>query len=174
MNYFVIQVQTRKEEEFLSFAIKRVCDLDTAIFLPRRKLRIRRQGKWMKSISPIFPGYIFIKANNVTPSTYKTIKRVPGFIRFLKNNNNITPLLESDKRMIDHFLSFGEVVGKSSVQFDLNKKVKVICGPLKGLEGNIVKVNKRKKRIKVKIDFNKNLYLVEFGFEALGGTPGND
>lgn len=173
MSYFVIQVQTRKEEEFLLFTKKKLADTNLTFFLPRRKLRIRRNGKWVESISPIFPGYIFLKSNYVHYDLYKAIKCIPGFIRFLVNNYNITPLNTLDEEIINHFISYGEIVGKSYVCYDANRKVKVISGPLKGLEGNIIKINKRKKRIKVKLTFYKNSYPIDFSFEVIK-TIGNE
>jgi len=167
MSFFIIQVQTRKEEEFLNFDRKKNINTEASLFLPRRKLRIRRKGKWIESISPIFPGYIFLKSDSVPYDIYKTIKNFPGFIRFLNNNHNITPLVGTDKAIINHFINFGEIVGKSFVCFDVNKKVQVISGPLKGLEGTIIKVDKRKRRIKVKLHFYKNLYPIDFSFEVV-------
>ena len=145
MSYFVIQVQTGKEQEFLTFATQKLTDDNASLFLPRRKLQIRRKGKWIESISPIFAGYIFLKSNSISYDLYKIIKKVPGFIRFLINNYNITPLMENDKELINHFMNYGEIVGKSYICYNTKKKVKVISGPLKGLEGNIIKINKRKK-----------------------------
>jgi transcription termination/antitermination protein NusG len=44
----------------------------------------------------------------------------------------------------------------------------VINGPLKGLEGKIVKVDKRKGRAKVKLDLYDESFLVDLSFELLG------
>ncbi len=42
-----------------------------------------------------------------------------------------------------------------------------MSGPLKELEGKIVKVDRRKGRAKVKLDMFEHAFLIDFGFEAL-------
>ena len=66
-----------------------------------------------------------------------------------------------------HFVRFGEVIGKSTVTFDENSRIQVKDGPLAGLEGRIVKVDRRKQRAKVRLDLYKDSFLVDFGFELL-------
>ena len=90
-----------------------------------------------------------------------------GFFRFLQSNENIEPLSEGDKNLLLHFLSFGQVIEKSMVYFDEGKRIRVMSGPLKELEGKIVKVDRRKGRAKVKLDMFENSFLIDFGFEAL-------
>jgi len=48
-----------------------------------------------------------------------------------------------------------------------NDKVKIIKGPLLGLQGKIVKVNSEKKRCKVSLDLNDSPILFDLGFEVL-------
>jgi transcriptional antiterminator NusG len=60
------------------------------------------------------------------------------------------------------------VIGKSTVKFDENSRIYVLSGPLEGLEGKIVKIDKRKQRAKVQLDLYKESFLVDFGFELLG------
>jgi transcriptional antiterminator NusG len=62
---------------------------------------------------------------------------------------------------------FGQVIDKSVVYFDTGKRIRVVSGPLKELEGKIVKVDRRKGRAKVKLDMFENEFLIDFGFEAL-------
>ena len=67
-----------------------------------------------------------------------------------------------------HFsASFGEVLDKSKVQFDENKRIRVVHGALKGLEGKIVKVDRRKQRAKVSLSLYDSAFLIDFGFDLL-------
>ncbi|MFW5689149.1 MAG: KOW motif-containing protein, partial [Spirochaetota bacterium] len=45
--------------------------------------------------------------------------------------------------------------------------IEVKEGPLAGLEGRIVKVDRRKQRAKVRLDLYQESFLVDFGFELL-------
>jgi transcriptional antiterminator NusG len=167
MNYYVIQVKTRGEEEYLGLAEKLFQNSGVRLLWPRRNLRIRTRGKWKDTVAPIFPSYLFVEAEEVTPSMYEVFRKIPGFYHFLPNNKNITPMREDDKTILMHFLSFGDVVDKSVVMFDRDKRIRVLSGPLKGMEGRIVKVDRRKQRARVKLDMYENSFLIDFGFEAL-------
>jgi transcriptional antiterminator NusG len=167
MDYFVIQVKTRGEDKYLRRAEVVLSGFDAKLVWPRRNLRIRRRGEWKDVVAPIFPSYLFLETEEVTPSLYERFRRIPGFYRFLMSNDNIIPLSKEDKELLNHFLSFGEIVDKSLVTFDRNNRIKVVSGPLQGLDGLIVKVDRRKKRAKVKLDLYKDSFIIDFGFEAL-------
>jgi transcriptional antiterminator NusG len=172
MKYYVVQVETRNEKKFVSLARRRVSDEVRRIVWPRRRLSIRRRGKTREELAAIFPGYVFVETEELSPEDYWALRRVPGFFRFLKSNHDVQPLSGSDERILIHFLSFGEIVDKSKVTFGENSRIEVIEGPLKGLEGRVVKVDKRKGRAKVKLDMYEESFLVDFGFESMQTLPG--
>jgi transcriptional antiterminator NusG len=45
---------------------------------------------------------------------------------------------------------------------------------MKGLEGQVVKVDRRKKRAKIKLELYDDSFLVDFGFEFLQKMKEND
>lgn len=165
MNIYVAHIRTGGEATFLAQA--RQAATDTEFLWPRRKLTIRRAGKRKETLAPVFPGYVFVKAQRLATETFATIKRIPGFFRFLESNDNIRPLSGRDYELVSHFLKFGEVVGKSEVTFDEHSRIQILDGPLVGLEGAIVSVDRRKRRAKVKLDLYSDSFLVDFGFEIM-------
>ncbi len=171
MAHFVLQIVTRREEKFLKLGRSRLEGLPLRLLWPRRNLRIRRQGDWHISQAPIFSGYVFMDTERVTPEIYWAIRRIPGFIRFLKDNEHIEPVGGRDRQLLLHFLSFGEVVDRSVVVFDENNRIRVLSGPLKGLEGSILKVDRRKGRAKVRLDLYQEFFEIDFGFESLERLP---
>jgi transcriptional antiterminator NusG len=174
MKYYVVQVETGNEHKFVRIASQRVSEDTRRVVWPRRRLNIRRGGRTREELASIFPGYVFIESEELSAQDYWAIRRVPGFFRFLKSNHNVQPLTEQDQRLLVHFLSFGEVVDKSKVVFGENQRIEVLEGPLKGLEGRIVKVDKRKGRAKVKLDMYDESFLVDFGFESMQRLPGQN
>jgi len=102
----------------------------------------------------------------------RTIRNCTGFVRFLKTNQDIRPLEGEDLELVRHFLSFGEIVEQSKVTFDVNNRIVVQEGPLKGLEGRITKVDKRKGRAKVQLDMYDNSFRIDLGFEVLAESSG--
>ena len=173
MKYFAIQVKTRGEEKYLKLAESSLsknnsdAGLSVKLLWPRRRLTIYKKGVKKDTLAPIFPGYIFLETEELKNETYRNLKKTSGFFRFLRNNQNIEPLSGKDEMLLLHFLSFGEVVDKSTVYFDENNKIKVLHGPLKGLEGKIIKVDKRKRRAKIKLSLYKNSFLIDFSFDTI-------
>lgn len=170
MNIFVIQVLTHGEEKFIARA-NRISlageSLGGSLIWPRRDLEVKKAGKKSIKQEPLYPGYLFYQAETVEPRDRQTLKRIPGFVRFLRNNQNIEPLSGEDKSLLKHFLSFGEVAQRSLVYFDEDNLIRIIQGPLKGLEGRIIKVNKRKKRAKVVLSLYNESFPIDLGFEVI-------
>jgi transcriptional antiterminator NusG len=170
MKYYVVQVRALQEEKCLFRLRELADDRPLTCYWPRRELRIRKAGKWRETTAPIFAGYIFIVSSEPPVTLFHLVKSVPGFLRFLKSNNDITPLEGRDLELVSHFLRQGEIVKKSLVTFTADQRVRVLEGPLKGLEGMIVKVDKRKKRIKVRLELYSDSFAIDFGYEDVGVT----
>ena len=171
MNYYVMQVKTGGEEKFLRSARDAVGgdDPDSAsrIFWPRRRLRIRKKGRQRDTLAAIFPGYVFLETESLSNETFWALRRSIGFYKFLRNNTDVQALTGHDKELLLHFLKLGEVVEKSKVYFDENNRIRVTEGALKGLEGRIVKVDRRKMRAKVSLSLYEDSFLIDFGFELM-------
>jgi transcriptional antiterminator NusG len=167
MPFYALQVWTGNEARFLALAERTLSGSEARLLWPRRSLRIRKAGVWRDSVSPIFPSYVFLQSAGVDPDLYAAVRRTPGFVRFLPSNEGLAPLEQKDQTLLSHFLSFGEVVEKSAAYFDENRRIRVISGPLKNLEGMIVKVDRRKGRARVRLEMYEDSFEVDFGFEAL-------
>lgn len=169
MKYFAAQVRTTKEETYIEQINQKLLfrsDKQSFIFL-KRKMPIRKLGKTSIQILPLFPGYIFIETENIDPQLYNIMRHNNGFFKFLAANDNIIELEGRDLSILKHFINFGSVAETSKVWFDENDRIKVSSGPLSGLEGCITKVDKRKKRAKVQLDFANNSFSLDLSFEVL-------
>lgn len=170
MLYYALQVATGKESAFVSHVNRMFPDLGLTHRLIHltRELTIRRQGKYLKETRPLFSSYLFLESNGkLAVGVIDKLKSVPDFYHFLKSNTNITPLSPSDVSILQHFLTMGPKVGSSLVIFDENDRIVVLEGPLKGLEGNIIKVDRRKKRAKIRVDFENSPMTIDLAFEVM-------
>lgn len=176
MNYYALQVKTRSEDLFITKVTK---SLDQEVsntirfFFPKKKMPIRKEGKIKWEICPIFPGYIFLETEDLDTSIskhpiYWATRTTPGFYRFLPISQEPKPLEGRDLATLQHFLSFGALAEQSKVMFDENDRIKVIVGPLKGLEGRIIKVDKRKKRARIQLDMYEKSFHIDLAFEIIG------
>ncbi|MDR3147356.1 MAG: antitermination protein NusG, partial [Treponema sp.] len=98
-----------------------------------------------------------------------------GFFRFLKSNQDISPMADRDLEVALHFIkNVGPVAGKSRVYFNEDSRIVVVEGPLMGLEGRIIKVDKRKRRAKIKLDLYNDSFSIDLGFEVIGALEHRD
>jgi len=171
MNYYSIQVKTRSENKFIKLLKNLHPEITFPLYFPQRRLDIRKQGKLRSSLSGVFPGYVFIEAESDDEIiNYQwEFRRTEGFYRFLKSNQDITALNGQDLELVLHFIkNTGAVAGSSKVYFDENSRIVVVEGPLAGLEGRIIKVDKRKRRAKVSLDLYNDSFAIDLAFEVIG------
>lgn len=171
--FYVLHVLTGEESRFLQRARQRLERHEQEashfnLWWPRRVLRERARGRTRTVTASLFPGYLVLEHDSISDRTVTAMREVTGFVRFLRSNDDIVPLGGNDLALIRHFLSFGEIVRPSKVAFDENNRIVVHSGPLQGLEGRIVKVDRRKRRAKVKLDLYDNPFLIDLAFDLIG------
>lgn len=168
MHYYAIQVRTRAEDKYIRlFKANNPEDAARLVF-PQRRLSVRRMGKVRDELAPVFPGYLFIEVeDSLSVKLQWSLRKTDGFFRFLRSNQDICPLTDDDLRTVLHFIGIGSVAEKSKVFFNDSDRIVVAEGPLKGLEGNIVKVDKRKGRAKVKLDLYDDSFTIDLAFEVI-------
>jgi transcriptional antiterminator NusG len=170
MIYYAAQVHTGSEQKFIDQIkqyLPRESSVQQFIFL-RRELHVQRHGIMKNELQPLFPGYVFLETDAELDSDSRSLMRKSVyFYRFLKSNQNVTPLDDSDLKILRHFMDFGEKTGPSQVYFDENQRIVVVEGPLKGLEGFIIKVDKRRCRAKIRITFENSPVIMDLAFNLI-------
>lgn len=168
MEYFAVQVWTGHEQDFAARLAANPL-FEDCLLVPKRALNIRRAGKIRREERPIFSGYVFLASPDPQLDTDRRwiLKASPHFVRILPSTVEPKPIGERDRRLVAHFMSFGKAADTSKVTFDGNDRIVVLEGPLKGLEGMIIKVDKRKRRAKVQLDMCRNSFLIDLSFEVM-------
>jgi transcriptional antiterminator NusG len=168
MDYYTIQVKTGDEEGFVKRFGVLYPECGLHIYFPKRKLDIRKQGKTVRTERGIFPGYLFVETEDM-PKYYHLLRQTGGFFRFLPSNQNIKALKDKDLEIVLHFIrNVGGTADVSTAYFNENAQIVITHGPLMGLEGYIVKVDRRKKRARVKLNLYQNSFAIDFAFEEIG------
>ena len=171
LKYYAIQVKSRQEHKYTELFRLLHPGLPFTLYAPQRTINIRRQGKIRQTTSPVFSSYVFIEAaDDESIIAHKPVfRRIPGFYRFLRSNQNICPLAGRDLELVLHFIKkAGPVAGLSRVYFNEESRIIVIDGPLLGLEGKIIKVDKRKGRAKIKLYLYDDSFAIDLPFEIIG------
>jgi len=170
MNLYVIQVKTGKEDTYIKLWESKKGHLPLKIIWLRKELMIRKNGHTHKGYKSVFPGYLFLEAENIDPDTFQEFRHIHFFSRFLKADETIYPLPFDEAKKIYELAKYGRIIGRSKVVYNEDDRIVVIDGPMKGFEGQIVKVDRRKKRAKIRLSLHHNAYLIDLGFEVLEGT----
>lgn len=168
---YVIRVMTGREKKYISCIDREKSQLNGRLIWPRRSLLIRKAGVKTEKISSLYPGYLFWETSELTDESIMILKKAAGFIKFLKSNHEIIPIKKEERYLLHNLIAENEVIRQSKVVFDENNRIVVIDGPMKGMEGSIVKVDRRKSRAKVLLAFHGKNFPVDLGFEVMDFHP---
>ena len=152
--YYVIQVKTGKEEQAIEDILKnKPDDASFDVFAPYRKSLRKYKGVMREVVERCFPGYIFVETNDVQ-RLFKQLYFTPGFQRLLgreAETENFVPLDKDESRMIDILYSANNnrITEISNIEVREGEMIRVLDGPLAGLETQIKKVDLHKRTVLV-------------------------
>lgn len=167
MNIYALQIRTGCEELYIKLVHKAIPDFSgTLSFVKKEEVR-KRENKKFKVIAPLFPGYVFltIEEDSIPVPLRRVLKKTSGFSRFLPDNTDVRSLSGTDFTIIRKLTTFGPLARLSRADFDENDHIVILDGPLKGLEGCISKVNKRKGRVTIVLDMYSDSFPITLGVE---------
>ncbi|MBO6193579.1 MAG: antiterminator LoaP [Clostridiales bacterium] len=147
----VIQVLTGKEEK-IRHACEKYIDSDILdeTFIPFRKCRRKRNGVWKDEKTVLFPGYVFLITEH-PDELYDQLRRVEGMTKLLRADRTILELTKNEEELLINLGGANHIV-EMSYGYIEGQKVTITEGPLKGLEGEIRKIDRHKRSCIVEID----------------------
>ena len=163
VRYYCLMVRTGEEERFKRELLEEFGDEQRlAAYFFKKKMRTNK-GLFFEQA--LFPGYVFCGIERLDARAVERVKRVRGFLRFLASNTDIRPLAGENLSVFENFLRCGENLGLSRLKFAPGRRIIVSDGPLRGLEGNIMAVNKRQRRVTVRLDMMGSVSRVDMCYE---------
>jgi transcriptional antiterminator NusG len=161
MSWYVLHVLSGEESNVQRRLKRTAPHIQTLV--PRRKLIERRQGVNKEVIRTLFPGYIFAHTSLDHENYYK-MADADGVIELLGRPDPL-PVPPHEMAHVLKWCEDSELIGISRVRD--GDRVTVIDGPLKQMEGIIVKVDRRKGRARVRLTLFGQVKEVDFGIEVL-------
>lgn len=152
--YYVIQVKTGKEQQAIDDILKnKPDDASFDVFAPYRKILKKFKGVQKEIIERCFPGYIFVETDDAKKLFFE-LYWIPGYTRLLgreADTYNFVPLDKDESRMIDILYSknSNRITEISNIEVKEGQTIRVLDGPLMGLETQIKKVNFHKRTVTV-------------------------
>lgn len=190
MSWYALFVKTGYETSIKRWLDARFDDNMLHSVIPKRKVPEKKDRNVQHVIKTLFPGYVFVETK-MSFSIYYTLKENPfiyNTLNYLNNKDKRSPLPETQRAGVTsgrpeeaHFfkeipseemlvvlklINENEVIEYSQVYFQ-DSNVIVRSGPLKGMESQIKKVDKHKKRAKVLMNIMGREQLVDFGIEIM-------
>ena len=149
--WYVIWAASRKEKELYKRIIDKLPrNLYREAWIPMRKeLRIYHGEEVVVPVK-LFPGYVFIDTDN-PEAVEDELHRDKDFIRFLGDGETYTPVSAHEEEIIRHFTGL-DGVADISIGVITNGRLTVLDGPLKGMEDKIIKIDRHRRKARVRIE----------------------
>lgn len=140
-------------------------DLD--FHVPSREMRIRKKGKWVIDIQPMFPGYILVNGR-LTDSNYSKAKQIADVYTWIGNDRGPLPIYPEEVALLKKLIDGDDLIRISRVVYE-GMRIIIVDGPLMGQEAIIRKVDRRKSRVKIALSVFGNEKLVDISIEDVEG-----
>ena len=155
--WYVLFVQTGREEEIVDELKRIFTDTHFKPFLLKTVHVFRRQGKKSLFQKICFPGYVFIESNKTsdifTARMFSLAYPIKHIYKVLHYGDNRTDIAIHESERIELSKLFGkEYCADISQGFKENDFVKIISGPLVDQESKILRFNKNRNEAVVRID----------------------
>lgn len=165
--WYVIQVRTGKEQW-----VVKACDLLidepclSKSFIPFSKRLRKYRGEWVERTEILFPGYVFMISDDPT-RLYQALKKIPDLTKMLgKNKQEIYHLPEDEVTFLKSFGEEEQIVDMSTGYIE-GDKIIVECGPLRGKEGLIRRIDRHKRIAEIEIEFLGEQRKAKVGLEIV-------
>ena len=164
--WYVMQVRTGTEENIRCQCQRLISsEILHRCFIPYYQQKKRFQGEWHIQEKILFPGYVFLIAENLENLT-DGLRNVTGMTKLLGTGDEIIPLSQNE---IDLLLKLGkeEQVVTMSTGIIENDNVRILAGPLQNMEGYIRKIDRHKRKAWISAEMFGRSVDVEVGLEII-------
>jgi transcription antitermination factor NusG len=130
--WYALYTRSRFEKKLLT----ELTDRSVEVFLPMREVLSRWKDRKKRIWLPLFPGYIFVYQVDTPVNRYKVLN-IPGAVRFVGFEGKATPVPQGQIDSVRRFLESNLAIDPYPY-IKLGRRVEVIAGPLKGIQGKLV------------------------------------
>ena len=126
------------------------------------------KGVKSKVIAVVLPSYVFFRA----PAEVRDLTWMPRLdvIRILTYEDGDWRLMGGDAEFAEWLYRYDGLLSFSTA-YKEGERIKIIDGPLKDMEGQILRIDKRGHSGQVAIEFNHKITLVWLGFDLVNPMP---
>ena len=165
---YVIQVTSGQEERTRQMLLRQLDgELLTDCYTPAYECARKVAGEWHTVTRMLFPGYVFVETSN--PAELRDcLSEIPAFTRLLgASDESFLALTDDEVAWLNAFTNVETHVVEMSKGLIEGNKVVVTKGPLRGQEGQIVKVDRHKRLAELEIQMFGRTKRVRIGLEIV-------
>lgn len=166
--WYVVQVGGGRELATLE-TVSRAVDAAGAgeVFVPRRESMRHRVGEWVKVQEVLFPGYLFVDTDD-PKAVAAALAKVNAFARLLGGDGGFVPVSREERSFIEAMCGQeGPRIAAMSEGVIEGGEVRVLSGPLCGMEGAVTKVDRHKRAAYVRMRLLGREVDVKLGLEIV-------
>ena len=166
--WYVIWTATGSERKLSKWIADYVDDrLYDDCFVPLIDQNRKEAGKWKTVKKVLFPGYLFVKTDEARIKVFaEKLQKSGQFSVILSTDGEFAPVREEEAYLIDNAYNNSGVLGTSIGMIE-NDKVKILSGPLIGLEGAIKQINRHKRIATIELNMFGRISRVKIGLEII-------
>lgn len=164
--WYVMQVRTGTEENICCQCSKLISgEILEGCFIPHYEAKKRYEGTWHTQEKVLFPGYVFMITDTVE-KLFFDLKRVIGMTKIIGTGGEIVPISDQEREWL---LKIGGqeqnvLMSKGVIE---NGKVRIIEGPLAGLENKIIKIDRHKRKALLQVEMFGRTMEIQVGVEIV-------
>ena len=164
--WYVIWTYTGKEEKTKSF-IERFVDKDlySRCSIPYMTKLEKKAGITCKVKKLMIPSYVFVQTDRIDDFA-DALNRVPGFTVVLHTGDYYQPLAKPEEYVLSTLTGDSDVVDMSTGYLS-GDRVSIVCGPLKGLEGQIKHIDRHHRTATLEMTMFDRTTMVKVGLEVV-------
>lgn len=170
LEWYALYVRSGYEDLVKSIIIRNLKDSLVRVLIPQKIVPERKKGSFKWVTKKLFPGYLLINTE-MNEKLYYKLKEIPNPFNFLNkfHKDNNFYFLEIPEREITPILQLlnTEDTIECSKAYLKDSTVKIKSGPLRDREGIIKRIDKRKKRAKLLLNFLGDTKIIDVGIEFL-------
>jgi len=159
--WFVIYTRPRAEKK----VAEQLAEYNYQVYLPLKK-EVRQWKDRLKKVElPLFNSYVFVKVD--TKQYYEIPKLINGFVKYITIGGEKIAVREEEIESIKKILNYSsENIEISNERFNINDKIEIKLGQLKGLKGSLIEF-KGKYKIAISIKSIGTSLIVEINKNAV-------
>ena len=168
--WVVAQVNVGKEDE-----IRKTCedmvsrDILEDVFVPKHVRLKKYKSEWRRETRPLYSGYVFMVTKD-PKALEKALIKVPGRHRLLKADDVILTVSDEERAFINRIAGRDNVVD-ISVGYKEGDRIRIVSGPMLGLEGDIVQVDRHKRLVTINMTLFGRSVKTTLGLELTYKQP---